>query len=576
MSSTRHAKDDSIFHQCGYASSPLYERGLMSNLVIKRSAKLQRVDRELLLFVQYLSHQPGGLAAVAAGLREKFSDRLGTSAMLKIGKRAGQKYKASEVAEIRWEIPRQSRRNFPLRGETESLMGEMCDSLNDSRNRLAVERRQRLREMAAAGDYSGYRPASADSYAMLFDEKRPELEAKENEEAKKHPTGYPVEAFYEVCRETAESGCYDESGLSPLEKEISSLCVDVKYDPASGPLYFAGLTDALREYQRQWEKDKSETVVTNVGKKVCETLDATNQSGGLSLAIGNVSVGQYFAARAWCEKYPGRARCVSVPPSNDEASFYRAIARALGLGNFTNYKNVQIRERVECVLRSGDIMLVLNHAQNLWPQKNLREAFPGRLAWLLDMVEQGASACMISGPQFFMQKRACEKTGWDSPELREKIFPFENLPDSLAVPDLVAVARVMLPEASEKLLESVALYAFAEDHYLAGLERVAKRAKFLADRNQRTQPTAQDIVTALQFVSGSDNMLRNSLSQGKADPARIRPVAPAMPTQTEIDPPAARAQPGPRQPRQPRLVAALIRWNWSKPESCKPAPSKSF
>src|ERR1035438_141503 len=169
MSSTRTAKDDSVFNQSRYASSPEFERGLIANLVAKRCALLTaKADRELIWFVQYLSHQPGGLAAVAADLIEQFSHRLGTPAMLKIGKQAGQKYKASEVAEIRWEIPRQSRRNFPLRGETESLMSEMCDSLNDLRNRQAVERKQRLREMAAVGDYRGYRSATKDSLEMLL------------------------------------------------------------------------------------------------------------------------------------------------------------------------------------------------------------------------------------------------------------------------------------------------------------------------------------------------------------------------------------------------------------------------
>ena len=539
MSSTRYAEDDSVFHQCGYASSPVYERGLMSNAVVKRCAKLTRADRELILFVQYLSHQPGGLKSVAETLVSKHAGLFGTRQMVKIGKRAGQNYTAEEVKKIREDLPPESAQRFPLRGETKSEMKKTCGSKYSrfaSRLHQQAKISRRLMELAEGALVNH----TYDSYERMFhDVEFEEAEALERKESGENPTSYPVDAFLNLCCDAALNSVSPNAGFMSLEKEISRLCVDAEYDLAGGPWYFSGLADMLREYEREWEHGKSKVVVTNVGKKVCETLEFTQKAGGLSLLISEASLGQYFAARAWCEQHPGRARCVAVPPSNDEASFFRAIARALGLGNFTNYKNVQIRERVECVLRSGDILLVLNQAQNLWPQKNLREAFPGRLAWLLDMVKQGASACMISGPQFFMQKRACEKTGWDSPELLEKIFPFKKLPDSLDISDLQAVAHVMLPEASETILESVALYAFSEDHYLAGLERVAKRAKILAERGGRTQPTAQDIVESLKFVSGSDAMLRKSFSPAKLGSGSVQPAAPAMPKQTEIEPPAA-------------------------------------
>lgn len=444
--------------------------------------------------------------------------------MLKIGKQAGQNYTAAEVAEIRKEIPYAFRRRFPLRGETGKYLSQFERFARDA----AMSKD--LQQMA---DEAIYRAG------LMDDGRHSELarqDALECEKAKSYPTFYPVSAFIDLCRDAALNSVAVDDRCKCLEKELSQLCVDKKYDLDSGPWYFAGMVGALREYQRDWQADKAKVVVTSVGEKVYQTLDATQKAGGLGLLIGKSSLGQYFAARAWCEQYPGRARCVDVPPSNDEASFYRAIARALGLGNFTNYKNVQIRDRVEVVLRSGAVMLVLNHAQNLWPQKNLREAFPGRLAWLLDQVDQGASACMISGPQFFMQKRACEKTGWDSPELQEKIFPFEHLPESLELPDILAVARVLLPAASEPVIEAVALYSFGEDHYLAGLERVAKRAKIQAATNGRGQPISQDIHAALKFVSGSDALLRSSFSPAKS--VKGQATAPALPTRPEIESPA--------------------------------------
>ncbi len=118
--STRKAKDDSVFHQSRYASSTEYERGLIANLVAKRCALLDdKADRELVWFIQHLSHQDGGLAAVAADLVKKFPLRLGTQKMVEIGNRKSQNYNAAEVNEIRRQIPRELRRNFPLRGEVD-------------------------------------------------------------------------------------------------------------------------------------------------------------------------------------------------------------------------------------------------------------------------------------------------------------------------------------------------------------------------------------------------------------------------------------------------------------------------
>jgi hypothetical protein len=222
---------------------------------------------------------------------------------------------------------------------------------------------------------------------------------------------------------------------------------------------------------------------------------------------------------------------VDVPPSNDEASFYRAIAEAVGLGNYLNYKNVQIKERVEFVLREGGIFLVLNHAERLWPQKNLREAFPGRLAWLLDQVANGAAVCLISGPQFFMQQRACEKTGWNSPELQMQIANTVQLPASLSVEDVTAIARIALPGLTEKFLSAVAVVAVSSKRYLASIEAIVKRAQYIAKQNGRQQCDTKDITAAISFVNQSDNLLRNLLS-GTQKIAPTRPITAEPPATT--------------------------------------------
>jgi hypothetical protein len=520
MSSTRKAQDGSVLHQCGFSSSTGYERGLIANLVAKRCAVLATpADRDLVWFIQYLSHQPGSLVAVAAGLLNNYSNRLGTRSMVAAGKKGGQKYDAEEMRKIRRELPTLLRRKFPLCGETNREIGTLAHYAQ-----IEADRARLIWDNPAGEDSELIRecPKIIERAREAAAEKAIDLE-----HAEKYPSSYSVEDLQCVCRRGAELGPGIEANTLDLEKELGRLCLDPACDPqGDGPWYFADLFNVLREYKAQWTASQSQGATTAVVRKVHETLEYTVEAAILSLLAGNAILGQSFAAERWCAAHPYRARICDVPASNDEASFYRAIAKAVGLGNFLNYKNVQIRERVEFFMQTSGICLVLNHAENLWPQKNLREAFPGRLAWLFAQVAKGASACMISGPQFFMQQRTCEKIGWNSPEFRKKIPHLDRLPDSLSVEDMTAIARVMLPEADTKVQEAVAIYAVGQQRDLEGLKNVSKRAQVLAQREGRTQRTSQDIISALKFVGGSDKLLREAFIPA---PSSSRQVIPAEP-----------------------------------------------
>ena len=483
MSSTRHAKDDSVFHQARYASSPEFEYGLNANLVAKRCTVItKRPDRELIWFVHYLSHQPGGLAEFSRTLIAKFPYRLGTASMVATGKTTGL-YEADEVRKIRAEIPSALRGEFRMRGE--QAWGQAA------RIARACKHAQLLR-----GDDGDARKA---------------YQNKLDAEAQAFPDAYPVERFQSICLEAASQISADKEDAPNLEKTLAILCLDPACKLDAGPWYFFDLMNVIREYQRIWIKEKSNVVVTTLGQQVYDTLDYTLDSGLLSLVIGESALGKTFAAKAWCDQHPGQARFVEVPASNDEASFYRAIANALGLGNFLNYKNVQIRERIEVVLKSGDILLVLNQAQRLWPQKNLREAFPGRLLWVVTQADEGVPICMISGPQFFMAQKSCEKTGWYSPELKKKISNIVALPTELSLEDLTNICRVMLQGVDEDILESLAVCAKASTRYLATVEALIKRAVYIAKGKDRSSCISSDFSEALRFVNASDALLKQPL-----------------------------------------------------------------
>lgn len=554
MSSTRHAKDPSVFHQSRFASSGEIEAGLNAALVARRCSVLpDPADRALIYWLHLVSHQPGGLNAVAEKLVADYRAQLGTEQMVKIGKRAGQKYTADEVKQIREGLPYDLSQRFPLRGE---IPRDIRSELRHDRLSLQARRARELTVMREADE-------AVNRLSMIEDGRQAELERQESsarDEASKNPNSYPVDDFISVCcdaallpDETLKSGEYS------LADELRVFCLNPACEPRKvAPWYFFNLEKALRDYMRDWIAQRaSGVVVTELGKQVHDMLDYTLHSSSMTLLVGSARRGKSFAARSWCERHPGQARFVEVPTGNDDTSFFRALARGLGLGNFSQYKAIELRERVESVLLTGDILVSLDEAQRLWPEVNLRSrcGFPKRISWVMSMVNQGVSFCLIATPQFFdRQKLSDQITGWNSAQFIGRLHAWKQLPDELSVEDLTTVAKSILPEADNKTLRALAIYAQTSARYLAAIDAIASRARYDAARAGRKEITTEDVRKAMsESVIPSDSMLVCALEPSQKSKAGHRPLPPLP--EAPLPAPAA-VQPDPiRDPETPALTA---------------------
>jgi hypothetical protein len=444
--STRKAKDDSVFHQARYASSPEFERGLIANLVAKRTAILDDpADRELIWFIQYLSHRPGGLAVIAKDLVSRYADKI-----------------------------------------------------QPSFDKLGRDRDSRINGPAI------YRAALAD-----------------------RPGDVSAPPTYSKAQ-LAELGHVEAA--EKIERFLCEMCVNPEVKMDASPAYFPRLISTLRHYMAEFISAKKSGHVTALGQKVFEVLDYTVFCRGLTLMQGEARLGKSHAARAWCEQHPGQARFIEVPSGNDEATFFRDLARGLGLGNFLNYKVVQIRERVESILLTGHLVLVLDEAQRLWPQTNFREGYPKRIVWVMTMANAGVPIAMVSTPQFFTTQKVVEKNGWNSAQFTGRISHYEPLPADLSPEDLMAVAKSVLPEADAQSLRALAVYARSSARYLAAIDSISKRARYIAMRAGRATATTEDVRKAMQeSVIPADTKLHCALdANSKGRLHKMAPV-PALP-----------------------------------------------
>ncbi|MGB7769706.1 MAG: hypothetical protein WBN22_12760 [Verrucomicrobiia bacterium] len=145
-------------------------------------------------------------------------------------------------------------------------------------------------------------------------------------------------------------------------------------------------------------------------------------------------------------------------------------------------------------------------------------AYPRRINWVMSMANQNVPICIIATPQFIERQIAARQfAGWNDAQFIGRLGHRERLPSKLSVKDLVAVAKTLLPEGDAETLRALAGYARTSARYLAAVDTIIKRARYLAERAGRVQVVADDVRKAMrESVIPSDTMLVRVLESGRA------------------------------------------------------------
>ena len=330
-----------------------------------------------------------------------------------------------------------------------------------------------------------------------------------------------------------------------LPRFLRSLCAehDEPDGPLSSPVYFPDLMPCLLKFiADQPPRHAANLAPTTVAAAVCATLDYARSAGCLTLAWGRPRIGKSFAARNWCDRRPGRARYMEVPPSGDQLSFLREVASCLGIEARENASAAELRVRIDEVLRGGELMLVFDEAQRLWPP--YKSAHPARIEWLMSVCNRETPAALIALPEFFSYMERSRSGGWGVEQLRGRLRHVEALPDRLSEADLLAVARAQLPGLPERCREMVAIAASrAEAPALGYLEAVAMRSTYIANQKGRAGPSEADLAEAIgRFVHPAQAAVPATIRRRglAARPPRAMPVAEQ--SQSDCSAPANRLQ----------------------------------
>jgi hypothetical protein len=474
MSSTRYAKEGSPLRQERYASDPAFNEALKASAVARRcSLFADPAHKELCLHLQYISMQPGGLGVFVEDFLTRYGDRIGSKTMRE--NRTMKAFDAELVRAIReelldWREKLSARDIFPLKGEIETI-----DPLG-----FEIEKAARL---------------DAEEGTETFYENRERV--RQSNIAAGFPEEYTAAELAEYCLRQAKIN---------LEDWLIDFCLNPEADLNNPPHWFCELKQSLVDYFTDRRDDAlAGKVVTSIGEQINDALDYAWDEKCMVHINGVARMGKTFQIEQWCRCYPGRVRYVQVPSSNDDTSFFRAIARSIGTNSGSSMNITQIKRQVEDTIQDAGIMLVFDEAHYLIPAQKRGSSYPRRINWVLtEIVNKGIPVAIITTPQFDVnQSLVVNNTGWAAEQLDGRIAYRLDLPATLPESDLVAIAGHNLPNADKQILFGLCEYAKASGKYLAGIEAVAKRARFLAKKSGMTNPNKSDIKTAMLEVDPS-------------------------------------------------------------------------
>ncbi|MBA3960844.1 MAG: ATP-binding protein [Chthoniobacterales bacterium] len=327
------------------------------------------------------------------------------------------------------------------------------------------------------------------------------------------------------------SADFDFVGL--VQKSLIRLCINpaVDLDSLRG-IPRAGILEVLETYRLAQVTDlRANRVITSLGKVVHGCLDKGLATRRMVVIEGESGSGKTFEARAWCEEHLGEARFIDLTGITNRTGFFQKIGAALGIG-ICQQASSKLQAKIEGVLASTKLMLVIDEAHFLWPQHRRNHSSPELVDWVdTALVNSGVPVALIATDQFATLKARVEKqTGWTSAQFMHRTFRYTKLQERPSRTDLEAVTTHLLSmrwsedarswinsarsaPVSTAAVKAIVGYAGSSFLPLPSVRSIVEEARFLAQNgNGRDIVGLRDVAEALTAQTESDIAMRKAFS----------------------------------------------------------------
>jgi len=290
-----------------------------------------------------------------------------------------------------------------------------------------------------------------------------------------------------------------------------------------------------KEMELQAKAARVSLADTKVSRAILKELDLAIQHRVPVPIIGDSRFGKTKAVSVWKSMCPGRARMVTVPPSNRDFDFFAAHADAFGIEYGDRTPAPRLKRQVEYVMQRNGMFVIYDEAHFLVPIGYHKDTPPKRINWVrCEVIDKGIGCAFFATPQSMNQtlEKFAAKTKYNFEQWLGRLAPPLVLADYYDRDELMAVAKVHFPDFDEDLIALICARAMQSEGYLKSMEFTARYASALAqDRRHRT-PTEKDVDEAIERM-----MPRKTLPAapplGSGSKARSRVLKPALTTISE-------------------------------------------
>ncbi len=363
---------------------------------------------EALLFLQWHSHQSGGLDAFREELLQHSAEWLGNEAMLKAGVPQSGAWTLDEMIPVWQSIKRDGTDRYSLTsGFRDWLAANVFESV----------------PVAEWKKHHG--PQLRDGLAKY---------------------NYPFLSALFVHRARLE--------LSPF---LVSVCID--QDAGSIPIYFVGLIPALcAAMDRHAARVEKQIGQTAIKDKVFQRLEFAQAKCFPSSILGDARIGKTVSVSTWCNMRPGCRRLVTVPETNTGWDFYAAHADALGISYTPQTTERALKRAVEFVLMHTKLFLVYDEFHYALPVRVTKRSQPHRLNWIRSrVVDRGLGCAFFATRQTFdsTMVKFVSETKYQMEQWIGRIAAPLVLVSKLEPADVLNIARSKFPQVDPDVLENI-------------------------------------------------------------------------------------------------------------------------
>ncbi|MGD0261480.1 MAG: ATP-binding protein [Verrucomicrobiota bacterium] len=214
---------------------------------------------------------------------------------------------------------------------------------------------------------------------------------------------------------------------------------------------------------------------------------------------GREGRGKTEAARAWCNCHLGVARFVNLIGTNTKTSHFTEFAKALGVGHGNSHKVSQMQAGVQDVLRTSQLMPMIDEAHFFFNQAPRMKTRPEMLDWIdTALCNPPMPVALITTPQFLIcMERAAGQVGWNYRQFRRRCKRYARLPLKNTPADIEAVARHLLPDADKATIKQIVAYEALSKRDLSAVGDVVQEAKLVAEKEGASSVAFEHVKRAI-------------------------------------------------------------------------------